>query len=99
MIQKFFQSPEEATEHVLKDIVGPIIEEAKENSKNVDSTLQLLPQKVNYDLKRDINKKLELLEKRTMRTLAEILKEKIDMEMEQDSEEEDSEEDDVDEDD
>jgi coiled-coil domain-containing protein 12 len=97
MIQKFFQSPEEATEHVLKDIINPIIEEAKENSKNANATLQLLPQKVNYDLKRYINKKLELLEKRTMRTLAEILKEKIEMEMDQDSEEDS--EDDVDEDD
>ncbi|KAL0478705.1 hypothetical protein AKO1_008283 [Acrasis kona] len=86
LVQKFFQSPEEATDEILKEIIGPILQEARKGT-DTDATLNLLPQKVNFDLKRDIFKQLDLLEKRTLKALSEMLQEKIDLENEESSEE------------
>lgn len=37
----------------------------------------LAPRKVDWDLKRDINKKLEKLERRTQRAIAELIRERL----------------------
>ncbi|KAL6043368.1 ATP-dependent RNA helicase [Balamuthia mandrillaris] len=45
-----------------------------------DDVLNLAPKKPNWDLKRDVEKKLDILEKRTQRALYEMLKEKLEKE-------------------
>jgi hypothetical protein len=89
----YYDTIEEATEQILQQTVIPIIEQARAAAQQTgDATLHLIPQKINYDLKRDVTKKLELLEKRTMKALAEILKEKLSLEEEEESSDDEEEE-------
>src|SRR5690606_30601708 len=54
------------------------IRDVVESSHNVDEyILNIVPKKVNWDLKRDIAPKLQVLESQTKRAIAELVREKI----------------------
>ena len=62
-------------ENAIKDQLAsgkpePLIE------KEIDLTT-LAPQKIDWDLKRDVEKKLRLLEKRTQRAIVDLIKERL----------------------
>jgi len=44
---------------------------------NIDLQLDVAPKKANWDLKRDIAKKLEKLERRTQQAIVELIKDKV----------------------
>jgi coiled-coil domain-containing protein 12 len=52
-------------------------EEEKEEKGDEMDLLNLAPRKIDWDLKRDIAKKLEKLERRTNRSIVEILQKKV----------------------
>jgi hypothetical protein len=66
---------ENSTEELLKEILGDLIEQVKE-----DKEIQLIPTKLNWDLKRDLSKKLKILNQRTQKIINEIRQEKLDQE-------------------
>ncbi|RWS26947.1 coiled-coil domain-containing protein 12-like protein [Leptotrombidium deliense] len=64
--------------------IGPMpLEEAETNGTNNEPIIQevelsnLAPRKVDWDLKRNIAKKLEKLDKRTQRAIAELIRERL----------------------
>eukprot|EP00003_Mantamonas_plastica_P002805 TRINITY_DN1220_c0_g1_i9.p1 TRINITY_DN1220_c0_g1~~TRINITY_DN1220_c0_g1_i9.p1 ORF type:complete len:145 (+),score=59.43 TRINITY_DN1220_c0_g1_i9:330-764(+) len=62
-----------------------------------DTLLELAPKKANWDLKRDVSKQMDLLEKRTKRAIVELLRMKIQQEeSSDDSDSDDSDSDDSD---
>ena len=73
-------APGDVSEHVKEEI-------AKENQGIVINELDfisLAPRKPDWDLKRDIAKKLEKLDKRTARAIGEIIRERLKAETEDD---------------
>ncbi|EFC50554.1 predicted protein [Naegleria gruberi] len=97
---KYFATPIESTEVILRDTLAPLLEiAAKQQSlAGLDKLLVgeddsaeialLKPKKLNEDLKRQIKTELEYLEKQTNVALKDMLQERIEEE-EEDSEEED----------
>ncbi|XP_064594991.1 coiled-coil domain-containing protein 12-like [Liolophura sinensis] len=67
--------PEDVTEKIKNQL-----EAGKEEdlAKEIDLT-NLAPRKPDWDLKRDVAKKLEKLEKRTQRAIAELIRERLQM--------------------
>jgi len=69
-----------------KPSVPPVVDEInnklKDAEKNADkvSVLALAPKKPNFDLKRDADKKLKKLEKKTNQAIYEILRDKLEAE-------------------
>jgi hypothetical protein len=66
---------ENSTDELLKEVLGDLIEQVKE-----DKEIQLIPTKLNWDLKRDLSKKLKILNQRTQKIINEIRQEKLDQE-------------------
>lgn len=64
-----------STESLLKETVGKLLEEVKENKE-----IQLIPSKQNWDLKRDLMKKLKILNIQTQKAIIEIRQEQIEEE-------------------
>ncbi|KAG2381333.1 hypothetical protein C9374_006322 [Naegleria lovaniensis] len=100
---KYFASPIEATEVILRDQISGLLEEAAKlqslagldkmlegEEDNSDSNL-LKPRKLNEDLKRHIKDQMDFLEKQTNQALREMLQERIEEEEEEEDEEEDNE--------
>eukprot|EP01080_Neovahlkampfia_damariscottae_P009537 gene9537-1742_t len=63
---------ENSTENLIQEVLGNLFEEVKENKE-----IQLVPTKLNYDLKRDLSKKLKILNQRTQKVINEIREEKM----------------------
>eukprot|EP00029_Vermamoeba_vermiformis_P001711 TRINITY_DN11927_c0_g1_i1.p1 TRINITY_DN11927_c0_g1~~TRINITY_DN11927_c0_g1_i1.p1 ORF type:complete len:123 (-),score=21.36 TRINITY_DN11927_c0_g1_i1:45-413(-) len=63
-------------EDIVKDVKAQL---AKYGAVQEDETLLLnvAPKKVNWDLQRDIEKKMDRLEKQTLRAIADIVREKL----------------------
>lgn len=80
--KRTFKTLEDETADLIKEHIGPIMESAK--PKKDDNPLSLVPGKLNWDLKRDVMPKLQLLEKKTMEALAEMLQNKMEAEEEYD---------------
>lgn len=64
-----------------KNVLQKMLEEAKDEvpplTLGVDNLIDIAPKKINFDLKRDIQPKLERLEKRTQKAIVELLRERI----------------------
>eukprot|EP00696_Hemimastix_kukwesjijk_P016318 gnl/Hemi2/4708_TR1628_c0_g1_i1.p1 gnl/Hemi2/4708_TR1628_c0_g1~~gnl/Hemi2/4708_TR1628_c0_g1_i1.p1 ORF type:complete len:113 (+),score=39.80 gnl/Hemi2/4708_TR1628_c0_g1_i1:44-340(+) len=68
------------------------------NKTEIDPLANLVPKKLNWDLKRDVNKKLEKLNRRTQRAILEILQSRAGETKQEEESEEDDDDDDDDED-
>ncbi|KAF0976194.1 hypothetical protein FDP41_004869 [Naegleria fowleri] len=100
---KYFASPIEATEVILRDQISGLLEEAAKlqslasldkmlEGEEDNSDLNLLkPRKLNEDLKRHIKDQMDFLEKQTNQALREMLQERIEEEEDEDEEEEEDE--------
>lgn len=75
------QVHEERTAEMLKNAISSIVKSGKQQD------IELIPQKVNWDLKRDVLKQLKQLNVKTQKAIAELLKEKIEQENEELSDE------------
>lgn len=64
-----------STENLLKETVGKLIQEVNENKE-----IQLIPTKQNWDLKRDLMKKLKILNVQTQKAIIEIRQEQAEKE-------------------
>ncbi|XP_078661597.1 coiled-coil domain-containing protein 12-like [Branchiostoma floridae x Branchiostoma belcheri] len=76
------QLKDKAVEAAKPVQVEPIVQEQLEASKPVPlveevDLVNLAPRKPDWDLKRDVAKKLEKLEKRTQRAIAELIRERL----------------------
>ena len=72
---------DQATASSIDDTVSTLMESAKNTSTEIDLNT-LAPRKANWDLKRDVEKKLSKLERRTKRAMAELIREKLKSEKE-----------------
>lgn len=68
-----------------------LIKQQQEDAGNTEAAevTAIAPKKVNWDLKRDIQKKLNRLEKRTQKAIVELLRERLEREAEEQGEDED----------
>eukprot|EP00658_Telonema_sp_P-2_P012183 TRINITY_DN14640_c0_g1_i3.p1 TRINITY_DN14640_c0_g1~~TRINITY_DN14640_c0_g1_i3.p1 ORF type:complete len:146 (-),score=34.60 TRINITY_DN14640_c0_g1_i3:454-891(-) len=67
-----------------KEILEMCLQQVQENEQTVkDGVLSIQPRKQNWDLKRDVQKKLDKLRKRTDRAVLELVREKLVKEGEQ----------------
>ncbi|KAL5267884.1 hypothetical protein ACHWQZ_G004813 [Mnemiopsis leidyi] len=60
----------------IDNTVTDILKQASSQSADIDLNT-LAPRKANWDLKRDVEKKLAKLERRTKRAMAEMIREKL----------------------
>ncbi|KAI8368343.1 mRNA splicing factor [Choanephora cucurbitarum] len=60
-----------------KDMTKETLAEAAEKQKEEVDLFNLAPKKPNWDLKRDVEKKLEKLERRTQRAIYEIIRQRL----------------------
>jgi len=60
-----------------KNITKEALEEAERMQKEEIDLFSLAPKRANWDLKRDVEKKLERLDKRTQRAIADIIRERL----------------------
>jgi len=67
---------EEQAAEVERDLRAKAAEDAKESDKGID-LFKLQPKKPNWDLKRDLDKKLEILNVRTDNAIAKLVRERI----------------------
>ena len=76
------------TEGEEKSILERALEKAKAESSDVanveEDVVAVAPKKINWDLKRDIQPKLDRLERRTQRAIVEMLRERLEKEAEED---------------
>ena len=82
-IQTKIINPESETSRVELDIL------TRELALNATDELNIVPKKPNWDLKNQISKSLEKLQRRTQKSIVEILQAKLDNEQNTDVEEED----------
>eukprot|EP00164_Ancoracysta_twista_P006730 GFYU01009430.1.p2 GENE.GFYU01009430.1~~GFYU01009430.1.p2 ORF type:complete len:128 (-),score=52.26 GFYU01009430.1:521-904(-) len=75
---------------ILQDHVKDILQQAEEAEKAEGVTLNLAPKKPNWDLKRDVEKKLDKLTKMTQRAIRDIMKAKMQDEESSDDDSDDS---------
>ncbi|KAI8575264.1 hypothetical protein K450DRAFT_262498 [Umbelopsis ramanniana AG] len=64
-------------EQETRNITKEALEEAERMHKEEIDLFSLAPKRANWDLKRDVEKKLESLDKRTQRAIAEIIRERL----------------------
>ncbi|KAG2189401.1 hypothetical protein INT44_004543 [Umbelopsis vinacea] len=64
-------------EQETRNITKEALEEAERMHKEEIDLFSLAPKRANWDLKRDVEKKLETLDKRTQRAIAEIIRERL----------------------
>ena len=80
------------TSKILKDELEKEMKRAANSSQSkAKFEKSLMPNKINWDLKRGVEKRLALLEKRTEKAIIELLREKIDAEESTEEESDDSE--------
>mmetsp|Transcript_22752 Transcript_22752/g.31187 ORF Transcript_22752/g.31187 Transcript_22752/m.31187 type:complete len:142 (+) Transcript_22752:24-449(+) len=72
-VAEFDKNPKEENKSI---IVTDIIKEELSNM-NKDDELNIVPKKLNWDLKSQVSSKIARLEKRTQRAIVEILREKL----------------------
>ncbi|KAI8340680.1 mRNA splicing factor [Chlamydoabsidia padenii] len=60
-----------------KDIPKETLQEAAEKEKEEVDLFNLAPKKANWDLRRDVEKKLERLDKRTQRAILETIRQRL----------------------
>lgn len=79
------QKIEEKTEEKKTSVLQEALQEAQSDistskSKQQNAITDMAPKKVNWDLKRDIQEKLSKLERRTQKAIVELLKERLERE-------------------
>lgn len=67
---------EEALEKAKKDVAPALVEQSDKNN----NLTTMGPKKINWDLKRDIQQKMEMLERRTQRSIVHLLRERLEKE-------------------
>ncbi|KAI9016343.1 mRNA splicing factor [Phycomyces nitens] len=67
----------ETVESETKEITKEVLSKAAEKEKEEIDLFNLAPKKANWDLKRDVEKKLEKLDRRTQRAILEILRQRL----------------------
>ncbi|KAI8141576.1 cwf18 pre-mRNA splicing factor-domain-containing protein [Fennellomyces sp. T-0311] len=67
----------ETVESETKDYTKKALAAAAEQEKEEVDLFNLAPKKPNWDLKRDVEKKLEKLDRRTQRAILEIIRERL----------------------
>lgn len=63
--------------------IEPVIEKKVEEGSQEDVVVNVAPKKANWDLKRDVEKKLDKLERRTQRAILEIMQQEESNRMQQ----------------
>lgn len=86
MFRSYKPAAESLKDHVLPEYqIGEIADKVKEELENEDKGVlmenldftNLAPRKPDWDLKRDIAPKLERLEKKTQKAIAELIRERL----------------------
>lgn len=79
--QKMEDAPNQQSSSALKDALKEAQQEiATKQTTAVVEVSTMAPQKINWDLKRDIKDKLERLERKTQKAIVELLKERLEHE-------------------
>ncbi|KAI9299992.1 mRNA splicing factor [Cunninghamella echinulata] len=64
-------------EKEMKDIPDAVLKEAAEKEKEEVDLFNLAPKKANWDLRRDVEKKLEKLDRRTQKAILELIRQRL----------------------
>merc|ERR1711934_407488 len=75
-LKKFVVEPP-AVPDLEKELVEMCLEQVQADEAAREGQLTIQPRKANWDLKRDVAKKLEKLENRTRKAIVEMIREKI----------------------
>merc|ERR1711998_336255 len=75
-LKQYVKPPPEVPD-LEKELVELCLEQVKVDEAAREGQLLVRPRKANWDLKRDVEKKLEKLEKRTQRAVLDLIQQKI----------------------
>ena len=88
--EKELSIEKENSESSIEKGTEPIVEKEEpieDNDDDDEEGFQLGPHQIHWDLKRNTQARLAVLEKRTQRAIVEILRERVQLEQQQDDEE------------